>query len=107
QRVSCCQTLIIGSEGKCECFPECRVVLFAMLLINQVFQYLLTNADITAITGIMEMRRIEMNRAEISRFSQNIIKILFGIMPQLFACKLSFRPSHIKRVLQQRAVFNN
>ena len=67
-----------------------------MLFADQIFQYFLPHADISAIGFAMEVWRIEMHRAQISRLGQNIMEILFSIMAQLFFA-MSFLLSRLHR----------
>src|SRR5690606_31510474 len=101
------QAGIVGAECECKRFPECRMVFLAMLLVDQVLQDFLAYADIATVARIVEMRCVEMHRAQVGGFSQNVIKILFGVMAQLLSGELAFRPGNVEGVLQQMSALND
>ena len=83
------------------------MIFFAVLFADQVSQHFLAHTDIAAIGFAMEMRSIEMYRAQIGWLGQDIMEILFRVTAQLFFGELAFCPGNIERMLEQVSGIND
>src|SRR5215212_1421408 len=80
------------AEGLAEAEPELGMILAAALFLDQVFEQQLARGDVV---------RMRVHRADERRERHRVMKVLRGVIAQLFAAERAAGPALIKRMVEQ------